>query len=54
MKELVLVYSLYSVCVQKVLMKELVLVYSLYSVCVLCVTLGMIHPRFSSLSWPLR
>ena len=37
MKELVLVYSLYSVCVQTILVKELVLVYSLYSVCVQCV-----------------
>ena len=35
-KELVLVYSLYSVCVQTILVKELVLVYSLYSVCTLC------------------
>ena len=45
MKELVPVYSLYCVCVQRVLMEELVLVYSVYRVCVLCVTQVMIHPK---------
>ena len=54
MKELVLVYSLYSVCVQTMLMKELVLVYSLYCVCVqrvLIEELVLVYSVYRELLW---